>query len=149
MGTVWWQGGYTMNIVTPDFSDWWKKNNSYGFTLVVDTIYANVSPQLRNRQKGDAHYVASVQLFGTGLNVQQSGFTSLRDAQTWCEPWIAHFYTHLQLQKQLEIAEGWLHHHLTVNNNLKAQNMEQYLQINDLMRQIHNQPMKAESEVAE
>jgi hypothetical protein len=45
---------------------------------------------------------------GEAPTIKMSGFTSVEGAKSWCDPWLAHFYLHIQLKKQLKLTEGWL-----------------------------------------
>jgi hypothetical protein len=107
--------------VIPDFSQMWKSNNNYGYSISIEGIHASVSPHTE-RRSGCSHitYIAIIWTQDIAPQLRQTDFTSMSEAQAWCEPWVRHFYKFVQLQKQVECYRGWLDHYQEENDKLRT-----------------------------
>lgn len=106
----------------PDFSQMWKSNNNYGYTLAIEGIVASVSPYTRYVRKRvtDTSFVATITGFGLPHQLRNDSITSIDAGKMWCEPWVCHFYKLVQLQKQVECYRGWLDHYEQDNDALRT-----------------------------
>lgn len=120
--------------VTPNFSQMWKNNNNYGYTIAIEGIVASVSPYTTYVRKRvtDTHYVATITGFGLPHQLRNDSITSIDAGKARCEPWLRHFYKYTQQQKQVECYEGWLKYYqeeLTkVQDQINAQKWEEIRQ---------------------
>lgn len=115
--------------VVPDFSQMWKSNNNYGYSLHIEGIHASVSLHTERKSKHTIiTYTATIWTESIAPQLRQTNFTSMSEAQAWCEPWIRHFYKYIQRQKQVECCEGWLKYYREENDKLRTKLNEHELQ---------------------